>query len=118
MRARDRRIPDGRVGIAAVKVGSETTFVEQHYRGIMNAEKSSLTPATLDIVSWHPTISPERTDELARSLEAGGILVLPKLAFVIAPGEARFLDTKWSDAREAASKARAAHRKTSRNWGS
>ena len=55
--------------------------------------------ATLDIASWHPTISTERTGELARTLEGGGILVLPNLAFVIGRDEERFLDPKWSDAR-------------------
>ena len=55
--------------------------------------------ATLEITSWHPTIPPSRTNALAPTLEGGGVLVLPKLAFAFEPGEERFLDAKWSDGR-------------------
>ena len=54
---------------------------------------------TLDIASWQPAASPERTDALARELEQGAVLVLPKLAFRFEPGEERFLDARWSDGR-------------------
>ncbi|HEY4139440.1 MAG TPA: Kdo hydroxylase family protein [Casimicrobiaceae bacterium] len=54
---------------------------------------------TLDVASWRPSISPERTDEFAQSLESGGVLVLPRLAFALEPGEERFLDPKWSNGR-------------------
>jgi hypothetical protein len=52
---------------------------------------------TLDIASWRPAVSPARTEELARTLEAGGVLSLPRLAFAFEGDEARFLDPKWSD---------------------
>ena len=55
--------------------------------------------ATLDVESWHPVVSPERTQELARALESGGVLVLPRLAFALERGEERFLDPKWSNGR-------------------
>jgi 3-deoxy-D-manno-oct-2-ulosonic acid (Kdo) hydroxylase len=79
MRACDRRIPDGVVGAASLSV---------------------ITPiATLDIASWQPAVSPERTEALARDLEQGGVLVLPHLAFRFEPDETRFLDPRWSDGR-------------------
>ena len=56
-----------------------------------------LTP--LDIASWRPTVSPDRTEALAQSLESGGVLVMPRLAFDLEPKEERFLDPKWSDGR-------------------
>lgn len=55
--------------------------------------------ATLDVESWHPVVSPERTQQLARALESGGVLVLPRLAFALERGEERFLDPKWSNGR-------------------
>jgi hypothetical protein len=55
--------------------------------------------ATLDVESWHPVVSPERTQELAHALESGGVLVLPRLAFALERGEERFLDPKWSNGR-------------------
>ena len=54
---------------------------------------------TLDVTSWRPAISPELTDEFAQRLESGGVLVLPRLAFALEPGEERFLDPKWSNER-------------------
>src|SRR5438034_9166709 len=55
--------------------------------------------ATLEIATWHPTIPAARTEALAHTLEGGGILVLPRLAFAFEPNEERFLDPKWSDGR-------------------
>ena len=52
---------------------------------------------TLDIASWCPAVSPARTEELARLLEAGGVLSLPRLAFAFEGDEPRFLDPRWSD---------------------
>jgi hypothetical protein len=54
---------------------------------------------TVDIADWHPPVAPDTTDRLARALEAGGVLVFPRLAFAIAPEERRFLDVRWSDGR-------------------
>src|SRR5439155_14204510 len=53
----------------------------------------------LDVASWHPEIPAERTEALALALEGGSVLVLPRLAFAIEPGEARFLDPQWSNGR-------------------
>lgn len=59
---------------------------------------TAVTPiVTLDIASWRPVVPPADTERHARELEAGGVLVLPRLAFELAPGEARFLDVRWSD---------------------
>jgi len=54
---------------------------------------------TLDVTSWRPVIPPGRTEELARTLEDGGVLVLPRLGFALEPGEERFLDPTWSNGR-------------------
>jgi len=54
---------------------------------------------TLDIASWQPTVSAQQTDTLARELEEGGVIVMPYLAFELAPDETRFLDPQWSDER-------------------
>jgi 3-deoxy-D-manno-oct-2-ulosonic acid (Kdo) hydroxylase len=55
-------------------------------------------PLTLvDIASWRPSVSSDRTEELAQSLESGAVLVLPNLAFELDRDEQRFLDPKWSD---------------------
>ncbi|HSV20386.1 MAG TPA: Kdo hydroxylase family protein [Casimicrobiaceae bacterium] len=54
---------------------------------------------TLDIADWHPQVAPELTERLARELEAGSVLVLPRLGFVLRPDEQRFLDVRWSNGR-------------------
>ena len=61
---------------------------------------TAVTPiVTLDIASWRPVVPPADTECYARELEAGGVLVLPRLAFELSPDEARFLDARWSDGR-------------------
>jgi hypothetical protein len=54
---------------------------------------------SLDLASWRPEPSPDAQQTAIRTLEGGGVLVLPHLAFEIAPGELRFLSPTWSDAR-------------------
>jgi hypothetical protein len=54
---------------------------------------------TFDVASWHPDVPAERTEALALALEGGSVLVLPRLAFALESGEARFLDPKWSNGR-------------------
>ncbi|HEY5861930.1 MAG TPA: Kdo hydroxylase family protein [Casimicrobiaceae bacterium] len=54
---------------------------------------------SLAYASWRPAVSAEETEALARVLEAGGVLTLPRLAFAFEEGEARFLDPRWSDGR-------------------
>ncbi len=70
----------------------------------MSAGKSYLTPVTpvtpvvtLDIASWRPVVAPADTERHVRELEAGGVLVLPRLRFELQADEARFLDIRWSD---------------------
>ena len=80
MRARDRRVPHGRHGAAA------------------------LAPAMTDIVSlgvtsWRATQPPEVQQVAIRVLEGGDVLLLPKLAFELLDDERRFLSPKWSDDR-------------------
>ena len=54
---------------------------------------------TVDIADWQPQVAPALTERLARDLEAGSVLVLPRLAFVLGADERRFLDIRWSDGR-------------------
>ena len=66
-----------------------------------SASASGVTPVVElpGVAAWRPAIDAARTDELARALEAGGVLVFPNLAFRLAPDELRFLDVRWSDGR-------------------
>jgi len=57
------------------------------------------TVETLDCATWRPTVSGADSDARARTLEAGGVLVLPRLAFALEAGETRFIDARWSDGR-------------------
>jgi hypothetical protein len=57
------------------------------------------TVENLDYSTWQPTPSAQETARLAGILEAGGVLVLPRLAFALETDEARFLDPRWSDGR-------------------
>ncbi|MEO8536885.1 MAG: Kdo hydroxylase family protein [Betaproteobacteria bacterium] len=66
----------------------------------MQDETNVVTPiVTLDIVNWRPELSAADTERYARALEAGGVIVLPRLAFDVRDGERRFLDVRWSDGR-------------------
>lgn len=51
----------------------------------------------IDIARWQPDVPPADTEWYARELEAGGVLVLPQLAFAMTADEQRFLDERWSD---------------------
>jgi hypothetical protein len=57
------------------------------------------TLVTVDLADWRPSVAAEVTERLARDLEAGGVLVFPRLGFVLADEEQRFLDVRWSDGR-------------------
>ena len=54
---------------------------------------------TLPIAEWRPALAADAQRELARSLEGGTVLVLPKLAFALSERERRFLSPQWSDGR-------------------
>jgi hypothetical protein len=53
---------------------------------------------SLDITSWQPALTPDAQQTAIRTLEGGGVLVLPHLAFELLGGERRFLSPQWSDA--------------------
>ena len=53
----------------------------------------------LDVASWRPALSPDAQDVAIRTLEGGGVLILPQLAFPLAADERRFLSPRWSDGR-------------------
>jgi len=54
---------------------------------------------SLDLTSWRPEPAPEAQQTAIRTLEGGGVLVLPHLAFGLSKDELRFLSPTWSDAR-------------------
>jgi hypothetical protein len=53
----------------------------------------------LDVAIWRPALSPDAQDVAIRTLEGGGVLILPQLAFPLAADEQRFLSPRWSDDR-------------------
>jgi hypothetical protein len=53
----------------------------------------------VDIDAWQPDVAAATTEQLARVLEAGDVLVFPRLAFDLSEDERRFLDVCWSDGR-------------------
>jgi hypothetical protein len=54
---------------------------------------------SLDIASWQPAVADDVQRTAIRTLENGGVLMLPRLAFVLEAGEIRFLSPDWSDGR-------------------
>jgi hypothetical protein len=54
---------------------------------------------SLDLDSWRPSQSADVQRTAVRTLEGGGVLVLPRLAFELFEGEQRFLSPQWSDDR-------------------
>ncbi len=53
----------------------------------------------LAVDTWSPALDADATAGYARALEGGAVLELPRLPFVLAPGEQRFLNPRWSDGR-------------------
>lgn len=53
----------------------------------------------LDLASWRPALTADAQELAVRTLEGGGVLVLPRLAFALADDESRFLSARWSDGR-------------------
>jgi hypothetical protein len=54
---------------------------------------------TLDLTSFTPELTPETQLLAVRALEAGSVLVFPRVSFVLKPAERRFLSAAWSDGR-------------------
>jgi hypothetical protein len=54
---------------------------------------------TLDLSEWRPTLAPGVQEAAVRAIEDGGVLVLPRLGFVLSESERRFLSPDWSDGR-------------------
>src|SRR5215472_8886855 len=54
---------------------------------------------SLDVASWRATQPPEVQRVAIGTIEGGGVLVLPNLAFGLRDDERRFLSPKWSDDR-------------------
>jgi hypothetical protein len=54
---------------------------------------------SLGLASWRASPSAEDQRTAVRTLESGGVLVLPELAFELLPDETRFLSPSWSDGR-------------------
>jgi hypothetical protein len=54
---------------------------------------------SLDLTNWRPELPPDAQQTAIRTLEGGGVLMLPHLGFELSPNELRFLSPTWSDAR-------------------
>lgn len=54
---------------------------------------------SLDFAGWRPQLPPEVRDAAVRTLEGGGVLVLPRANFTLSEGERRFLSPAWSNGR-------------------
>jgi hypothetical protein len=55
------------------------------------------TIVSLDLARWNPVLTPDAQRTAVATLEGGGILTLPHLAFRLDPDEARFLSPRWAD---------------------
>ena len=53
----------------------------------------------LDLTIWRPALTADSQELAVRTLEGGGVLVLPRLDFALADDERRFLSARWSDGR-------------------
>jgi len=54
---------------------------------------------TLDLDSFRPTLAPGVQDAAVRTIEGGGVVVLPHVNFKLSEAERRFLSAAWSDGR-------------------
>ena len=54
---------------------------------------------SLNLDTWRPGQSADAQRAAVRTLEGGGVLVLPRLAFELSEDEQRFLSPQWSDDR-------------------
>jgi len=55
--------------------------------------------ATLDLTGWRPALTPDVRETAVRTIEGGGVLVLPNVRFDLSERERRFLSPQWSDGR-------------------
>ena len=53
--------------------------------------------ATLDLAQWNEPCAPAAAARAVRELEAGNVLLLPRLNFALTDAELRFLSPQWSD---------------------
>lgn len=98
MRPRDRRVPDGRLVVAALTRARSVSTV-QAVAPVATRNGRASEVVTLDVATWSPRVAADETERLARALESGAVLACPRLTFPLEPGERRFLDTRWSDGR-------------------
>ena len=54
---------------------------------------------TLDLAEWRPAVTDEARQAVARALEDGGVIRLPRVNFVLTDSERRFLSPAFSDGR-------------------
>ena len=54
---------------------------------------------SLELTGWKPALTSEAQQAAIRTLEGGGVLVLPHVAFELQESERHFLSAKWSDGR-------------------
>jgi hypothetical protein len=54
---------------------------------------------TLDLDSFRPALAPGVQESAVRTIEGGGVIVLPRVNFQLSEAERRFLSAAWSDGR-------------------
>ncbi len=54
---------------------------------------------SLDIADWRPSATVNTQELAVRTIEGGGVVILPCLSFVLTEAERRFLSPQWSDDR-------------------
>jgi len=54
---------------------------------------------SLGLTSWRPELESATQQTAIRTIEGGGVLVLPRLSFELSAEEVRFLSPTWSDGR-------------------
>ncbi|HET7097425.1 MAG TPA: Kdo hydroxylase family protein [Casimicrobiaceae bacterium] len=54
---------------------------------------------TLDLEGWVPALTDEARERVARALEEGNVIRLPRVSFALTESERRFLSPSWSDGR-------------------
>ncbi len=54
---------------------------------------------TLELAGWRPVLAPGVQEIAVRTVEDGGVLILPQVGFALSERERRFLSPEWSDGR-------------------
>src|SRR5439155_22663969 len=95
-------ISHGRFGAARLGQAAELPRTSGSLARAWSRLRSALRPVTpivsLDLAGWR-ACAPEEQQTAIRTLEGGGVLLLPRLAFELSRDERRFLSPAWSNDR-------------------